>query len=82
MPGALIIPSIMLRLGQNGMNAMSSSYDWMRQRRKRRAGCRSSLQPAHLGRKSIAAQTSPVSPLISYHWTAREAAPRPLWAAE
>ena len=41
------------------MNAMSSSYDWMRQRRKRRAACRSSLQPAYLGRKSIAAQTSP-----------------------
>jgi len=36
------------------MNAMSSSYNWMRQRRKRRAACRSSLQPAYLGRKSIA----------------------------
>jgi hypothetical protein len=59
MPEALIIPSIMLRRGQNGMNAMSPSYDWMRQRRKRRAACRSSLQPAYLGRKSIAAQTSP-----------------------
>ena len=54
MPEALIIPSIMLRRGQNGMNAMSSSYNWMRQRRKRRAACRSSLQPAYLGRKSIA----------------------------
>src|SRR5579862_2398214 len=31
----------------------------MRQRRKRMAACRSSLQPAYLGRKSIAAQTSP-----------------------
>lgn len=41
------------------MNAMSSSYDWMRQRRKKGAACRSSLQPAYLGRKSIAAQTSP-----------------------
>jgi hypothetical protein len=59
MPEALIIPSIMLRRGQNGMNAMSSSYDWMRQRRKRRAACRSSLQPAYLGLKSIAAQTCP-----------------------
>ena len=51
MPEALIIPSIMLRRGQNGMNAISSSYDWMRQRRKRRAACRSNLQPAYLGRK-------------------------------
>jgi hypothetical protein len=58
------------------MNAVSSSYDWMRQRRKRRAGCPPSLQTRVLERKSIAAQTSPCLAMdfviIGRHWKLRQ----------
>ncbi|QOZ28580.1 hypothetical protein XH93_37240 [Bradyrhizobium sp. CCBAU 51753] len=54
MPEALIIPNIMLRRGQNGINVMSSSCGGMRQRTKRTAGCRSRLQLAVIRASAIA----------------------------